>query len=220
MVRWQNVFFLAARFFFLLQDNNSRAKKKFSRLGKIKCFVTVNREFFPWHQHERNNPLMASENICMNTRPFRPSVIPMSAARIEVSNLTTVNLHDRVAERINRLCKSHPFGLPLPETSFWDGGKCSTRKVFDGKTDRQCRVSLGWVLSENFRVGQPPASHRSLYRRKTQAKVADFTPNLNKRDSVWETNLRFYVILDKQSCPLISLFAGVTAGAPPLERQR
>ena len=37
-----------------------------------------------------------------------------------------------------------------------DGGKCSTRKVFDWETVRQFRVSLGWVLSNNFRVGQLP----------------------------------------------------------------
>ena len=38
-----------------------------------------------------------------------------------------------------------------------DEGKCSTRKVFDRETGRQFRVLLGWLLSDNFCVGQPPA---------------------------------------------------------------
>jgi len=33
-------------------------------------------------------------------------------------------------------------------------GRCSTRKVFDKETVRQFRMSLGWVLSDNFRAGQ------------------------------------------------------------------
>jgi len=44
-----------------------------------------------------------------------------------------------------------------------DGGQCSTRKVFDRESVRQFRVSLGWVLSDNFRVGQLPASHPGSY---------------------------------------------------------
>jgi len=39
-----------------------------------------------------------------------------------------------------------------------DGGKWSTRKVFDKETVRPFRVSLGWVLSDIFRAGQLPAS--------------------------------------------------------------
>jgi len=48
--------------------------------------------------------------------------------------------------------------IVLSLTDVWDGGKCSTRKVFDRETVRQFRVSLGWVLSDNIRVGQLPAS--------------------------------------------------------------
>jgi len=36
------------------------------------------------------------------------------------------------------------------------------REVFDRETVRQFRVSLGWVLSDNFRVGQLPASRLSV----------------------------------------------------------
>jgi len=38
------------------------------------------------------------------------------------------------------------------------------RKVFDTESVRQFRVSLGWVLSDNFRVGQLPASRFNLWR--------------------------------------------------------
>jgi len=43
-------------------------------------------------------------------------------------------------------------------TAPGDGGKCSTRKVFVREAVRQCRMSLGWFLSDNVRVGQLPAS--------------------------------------------------------------
>jgi len=47
-------------------------------------------------------------------------------------------------------------------TFVGDGGKCSTRKVFDGETVRRFRVSLGWVLSDNFRVDYFPIHLISL----------------------------------------------------------
>jgi len=34
-----------------------------------------------------------------------------------------------------------------------EGGVCPARKLYDTEVLRQSRVSLGWVLSDNFRVG-------------------------------------------------------------------
>ena len=53
-----------------------------------------------------------------------------------------------------------PTHISLPKKSLhfvWPGTyghHWGRRKVFDGVTVRQCRVSFGWVLLDNFRVGQ------------------------------------------------------------------
>jgi len=39
-----------------------------------------------------------------------------------------------------------------------EGGICPTLNLSDTEVLRQSRVSLGWVLSDNFRVGRFPAS--------------------------------------------------------------
>ena len=44
-----------------------------------------------------------------------------------------------------------------------EGGICPTQNLSDTEVLRQSRVSLGWVLSDNFRVGQLPASRKSLF---------------------------------------------------------
>ena len=38
-----------------------------------------------------------------------------------------------------------------------EGGICPTLNLSDTEVLRQIRVSLGWVLSDNFRAGQFPA---------------------------------------------------------------
>jgi len=47
-----------------------------------------------------------------------------------------------------------------------EGGICPTRKLSDTGVLRQSRASLGWVLSDNFRVGQLPASQKDPYNKK------------------------------------------------------
>jgi len=47
-----------------------------------------------------------------------------------------------------------------------EGGICPTLNLSDTEVLRQIRVSLGWVLSDNFRVGQFPASPTVIGRNK------------------------------------------------------
>jgi len=79
-----------------------------------------------------------------------------------IGRQTLSSLYPKQADSIGN---SHESSRYLADALRRDGGKCSTRKVFDRETVRQIRASLGWVLSDNFRVGHLPASRYPLRQR-------------------------------------------------------